>query len=258
MTDVCILTGAGSGIGRAVALRLAEKGVRLVLVGRRASNERTLASIGKADAGAELFELDLEDYADGFARLAERVERIGARRLGVVLAASRVDEPSAKTPLERLRDHESVYRTNVVGNLAVLQACLPGMLAARFGRVVFFAGGGAAYAFPLFPAYGLSKVSTVRMVENLAAEHPAQTGLSFVCLAPGAVDTPMLEKVLKAGGTVRTRTSINEAVGFIEAYLGSTSNALTGRYVHVRDAWAPFLEGTAVPEGNRFLLRRIE
>ena len=65
---------------------------------------------------------------------------------------------------------------------------------AGFGRVVFvLAGAGPLMpAIRPFPAYALSKVSTVRLVENLAATHPPSSGLSFVCLAPGAVDTPML------------------------------------------------------------------
>jgi NAD(P)-dependent dehydrogenase (short-subunit alcohol dehydrogenase family) len=252
------MTGAGSGIGRATALRLASKGVRLLLVGRRESNGRTLAEIGGSAAGAELFEMDLERYPDAFQNLAEKIGRMGARRPGVVLAAAIVDDLSAATPLDRLRDLERVHRTNVAGNLAVMQACLPSMLAAGFGRALFFAGGGAAHAFPLFSAYSLSKVATVRLVENLAEAHPPKTGLSFVCLAPGAVDTPMLGKVLAAGATVRTRTAIGEPVGFIEAYMASESAALSGKYVHVRDDWRPFLEGKAVPEANRFLLRRTE
>jgi NAD(P)-dependent dehydrogenase (short-subunit alcohol dehydrogenase family) len=258
MTDACILTGGGGGIGRAIAGRLARLGVRLLLVGRRESNERTLAALDPGPAGAGLFELDLEDYAGGFAALAERVREIGPSRLGVVLAASRLDDPSAKSPVERLRDHERVFRTNVVGNLAVLEACLPFMLANRFGRVLLFSGGGAANAFPLFPAYSLSKTSTVRMVENLAEAHPPSTGISFVCLAPGAVDTPMLAQVLAAGAKVRTRTSVDEAVGFVEAYLKSESLALSGKYIHVRDEWAPFLSGGKTPEPGRFLLRRTE
>ena len=258
MTDVCILTGAGSGIGRAIAARLAGLGVRLVLVGRRESNERTLAALGPCPAGAELFELDLEEYAGGFGGRAEKVREIGPSRLGVVLAASRLDDPTATSPVDRLRDHERVFRTNVVGNLAVLEACLPSMISARFGRVLLFAGGGAANAFPLFPAYGLSKTSTVRMVENLAEAHPPSTGISFVCLAPGAVDTPMLAQVLAAGAKVRTRTAVDEAVGFVEAYLKSDSLALNGKYIHVRDDWAKYLSGGQTPEPGRFLLRRTE
>lgn len=71
---------------------------------------------------------------------------------------------------------------------------------AGFGRVVFFAGGGAACAYPLFSDCALSKVSTVRLVENLAVEYPPSTGFSFVALAPGAVATPMLSKVEADGG----------------------------------------------------------
>jgi 3-oxoacyl-[acyl-carrier protein] reductase len=258
MTDLCILTGGGGGIGREVARRMAERNIRLLLVGRRESNERTLAAIGPCPAGAELFEMDLENYGDGFERLASAVRQIAPLRPGIVLAASRLDDRLTSTPLERLRDYERVYRTNLIGNLAVLEACLPSLLQARHGRVVFFAGGGAAYPFPQFPAYASSKVSTVRTVETLAEAHPATTGLSFVCLSPGAVDTPMLAQVLAAGCKVRTRTSASEAVGFIDAYLESDSLILSGKFVHVRDEWRPYLSGGRTPEPDRFLLRRTE
>jgi 3-oxoacyl-[acyl-carrier protein] reductase len=178
------------------------------------------------------------------------------KKPGVVLCASTLGEANGTIETE-LAAFAQVLHVNLLGNLAVLQACMPRLLQVRFGRVVFFAGGGAAYAYPLFSAYAISKVSTVRLVENLAVEYPPVTGLSFVALAPGAVATPMLTKVEAAGGEVRTRVDITEPVNFVREYLASESTSLSGRFFHVRDEWRRVLAGEKTLKEDQWLLRRV-
>jgi 3-oxoacyl-[acyl-carrier protein] reductase len=226
----------------------------MILVGRPASTEATRRLVLEAGGSAEVFLCDLQDHARIREELPALVASKNAGRWGVVLAASTLD---AEDGTSDAREFDRVFRTNVTGNLSVLEACLPRMLQNRSGRVVFFAGGGAAYAYPAFPAYALSKVSTVRLVENLAATHGAECGVSFVCLAPGAVDTPMLARVMAAGGEVKTKTAIEEPVEFVRYYLSSTAMELNGRYVHVRDEWRAVLEGSLKLSPDQFFLRRV-
>ena len=254
MIDSVIITGGGSGIGQAVALQLARQGIQVVLIGRKSSNDITHSRILSEGGRALVYICDLEDHAAIRTELPDILANITSTRWGVVLAASILGPNSNQSTPE---DYERVFRTNVVGNLTVLEAALPIMKKSGFGRVVF-AGGGAAYAYPIFPAYSLSKVSTVRLVENLAVSYPPESGISFVCLAPGAVDTPMLSKVINAGGEVKTKTLISEPVEFVTAYLNSESTSLSGRYLHVRDNWRSYLNETQVPAPNKFFLRRIE
>ena len=255
MIDYALLTGAGSGIGRAIAMQFAEKRIPMILAGRSTSTEMTRSMVIDVGGSAEVFACDLEDHDRIRAELPAIIASKSALNWGAVLAASTLD---VKADPEDSADYDRVFRTNVTGNLAVLEACLPQMVAAQFGRVLFFEGGGAAYAYPAFPGYALSKVSTVRLVENLASKHGSASGISFVCLAPGAVETPMLARVIAAGGEVKTKTSVQEPVGFVTHYMLSSSMALNGRYVHVRDDWRAVLNGSCELAADQFFLRRIQ
>jgi NAD(P)-dependent dehydrogenase (short-subunit alcohol dehydrogenase family) len=132
------------------------------------------------------------------------------------------------------------------------------MTEAGSGRVVFLAGGGAAYAYPLFPAYACTKASLVRAAENLHEDLRHKGDFSVVCLAPGAVDTDMLAEVRAAGAEVRTTAPVEEAVAFITAFLHSPNTALSGRFVHVRDSWNDVLSGGFRPAPDHWKLRRVE
>ncbi len=257
MIDTCFMTGAGSGIGRATALALARQRRRLVLIGRQPSLEQARVAVLAAGGQADCLFCDLENLSEVTALVRQFVRQTDAKHFGVVLAAAILGPQESTTGID-LAAFESTYRINVLGNLAVLQACLPKMLDNHHGRVVCFGGGGAAYAYPIFPAYALTKVSTVRLVENLAVEYPPATGLSFVCLAPGAVETPMLAAIMGAGGEVRTKVDMTEPVTFVCSYLESDSLALTGRFVHVRDDWQKHLAADTPPAGNTWMLRRQE
>ena len=257
MIDTCFITGAGSGIGKAIAGALAIKKCRLVLIGRQPSIDQTYRAVIAAGGIADCLVCDLEDVSRVSDLVSQFVRQSAGTRLGVILAAATLGTPAPARTLD-LVEFERTYRINVLGNLAVLQACLPVMLDQRYGRVIFFGGGGAAYAYPLFPSYALTKVSTVRLVENLAVQYPSSTGLSFVCLAPGAVDTPLLASVMAVGAEVRTKVDMTKPVAFVKSYLESDSLALTGRFIHVSDDWRKHLTTDVPPDGNMWLLRRQE
>ena len=123
---------------------------------------------------------------------------------------------------------------------------------------MFLAGGGAAYAYPLFPAYACTKAAVVRAAENLHEDLKSKGDFAVVCLAPGAIDTDMLAAVRAAGAEVRTTVAVTDAVAAIVAFLGSASTALSGRFVHVRDAWDAVLEGTVDLTPDHWKLRRVE
>ena len=80
----------------------------------------------------------------------------------------------------------------------LLKKILPYFKKQKKGKIIQFAGGGAASSFPFFTAYSTSKVALVRFIENIAIEEK-KNNISLNCVAPGAVNTRMLDEVLKAG-----------------------------------------------------------
>ena len=257
--DTIVITGAGRGIGKASALDLAKTGAHILCISQSANSEETAKQIKAGGHSASSLRMDLTDYGSAESAMGEWIALHRSERIGVVLAAAIL---GASGPLigTDLKTWDLAYRAGVLGNLAVLKALLPSMYRSRFGRIIGFAGGGSAFANPTFPAYAAAKTAMVRAIENLHEDIKDKGDFATVCLAPGAVETDMLQQVLDAGGLVKTRVGIEEPVGFIQRFLTAESCGFSGCFVHVRDSYQHLLNGTdrLVSSDNQWKLRRIE
>lgn len=257
--DLAIITGAGHGIGREIATSIAAAQADVICISKSDACLATADAIKASGGAAEGLILDVSDLQRAQQVISELLEERRPDRLGVVLAAGILGTPGGIAASISLDEWEQVYRTNVLGNLAVFKGCLNRIIETKFARVVALAGGGAAYAYPEFSAYALSKVAIVRAIENMATELRDAGDMSFVALAPGAVETSMLAQVRAAGGLVRTTTSASEAARFVLQFFDSIDNSLSGRFIHVRDTWDRHLNpgGPALSQ-THWKLRRIE
>lgn len=256
--DAVIVTGAGRGLGRAVAKRCGQLGILVLCISKTTNAGATCEEILSEGGKAESLVMDLADLETTERRVAAWIESTPYRHLAAVLAAGVLGQPGGLTDGD-LPDWLNTYLINVLGNFAVLKGLLPRMLQARFGRVVTLAGGGAAYAYPLFSGYALSKTAMVRATENLHEELKDKGDFVTVCLAPGAMETDMLQKVRAACSEVRTAVAIEEPVQFIQEVILAPHCGFSGRYVHVRDEWRSRLSRTSdVAKRDLWLLRRVE
>jgi NAD(P)-dependent dehydrogenase (short-subunit alcohol dehydrogenase family) len=256
--ELVIVTGAGRGIGRSIALEFGSQGAEVLCISRSEKVEETAAKIREDGGKAEALRLDLADFEHTGKSLAAWFTGKHYKRIGAVLAAGSLG-PSGSLATTSLAEWDLAFRSNVLGNLAVAQAALPAMLEAKFGRLVFFAGGGAAYGYPLFPAYAISKTALVRAVENLHEDLKDAGDFAVAILAPGAVDTEILAAVRAQGGYVKTTVAMEEPVGFVHAFINASTVGFSGSFVHVRDEWAPFLNSGKQPEKkDQWKLRRVE
>jgi NAD(P)-dependent dehydrogenase (short-subunit alcohol dehydrogenase family) len=171
-----LVTGSSTGIGAACATRFATRGWR-VLAGVRKE--------GDGPSGTEEVLLDVTDAA-AIAAAAERVERLDGL---VDNAGIAVASPLEHLPLDELRRQLEV---NLVGQLAVIQAFLPALRAAR-GRIVLMGSIAGKSALPFLGAYAMSKHALEAMADSLRVElAPDRIHVSIV--EPGTIATPIWTK----------------------------------------------------------------
>jgi 3-oxoacyl-[acyl-carrier protein] reductase len=192
-----LITGASQGIGAATALAFARAGANLVLVARTAADLHRVAEQA-AVHGAEVLVVpgNVADAGDVSRFVAAALDRFG--RLDVVVNCAGIYGPIGPLVENDMDQWREAVEVNLVGTACVLHYALPAMIARRKGVVVNFSGGGAVAPFPRFSAYSASKAAVVRLTETLA-EEVREYGIRVNAIAPGAVNTRLLDQVLAAG-----------------------------------------------------------
>jgi NAD(P)-dependent dehydrogenase (short-subunit alcohol dehydrogenase family) len=187
--EVAIVTGAGRGIGRAIAWSLAAAGARLALCSRTETAAAAAAEL--ETAGHEAFgrPADVSD-PPVFARFAaEAAERYG--RVDILVNNAAVNHSGAVVDMP-LGLFDAIYATNVRGLFFAVQAVAPGMVARRHGRIVNIGSWVARTPVPLYTAYAASKAALVSLTRGLALELAAHdVTVNAVC--PGNVWTDIWE-----------------------------------------------------------------
>jgi NADP-dependent 3-hydroxy acid dehydrogenase YdfG len=232
--EVLLVTGASKGIGKHITDTLASEFLDVFAI---ASSDLIYRNSSRYNIHPIKFNIENINETDGLLSGVINVQKYN--RIAVVLCASQIGPPGGLfDDKSKLKDWDQIYKINVLGNLSILKFVVANMQPDASLRVVFFGGGGAAYAYPEFSAYALSKVATIRAVENIGMEFiNNKMNASIVALAPGAVETDMLAKVVARGGVIKTRTHISEPAAFVRNFIFDLINSLglNGRFIHVRD-----------------------
>ena len=190
--QVCIVTGAGSGIGEATAVKLAAMGAVTVLVGR---TEAKLASVRDriaADGGAAtIIAADVTDHED-IRRVADSTLEQHAR-IDVLINNAGFSSRNRTTLTLTPEEADAVFRVNLIGPMFLTQAVLPTMVAAGSGTIVNVSSVAGKRASLLSgPIYGPAKAAILNFTEYLIQEL-ANTGVRACAVSPGEVDTPIME-----------------------------------------------------------------
>jgi len=203
-----IVTGAGGGIGSAVARRLATEGMSLVLVDRdEAALERLVASL-PASTTSTVAVVDVGSVADN-ERLVELAEDLGGLRLSVLNAGVYLPGLSWEVPLEQWELQVSVNQWGVIHGV---RAAVPAMIERGQGHVVAVASGAGLVATPALAPYVATKHAVVGLMESLhheLARVAPTVHASVVC--PGNVRTPMAANSLSTAGIEHEELSASVA-----------------------------------------------
>lgn len=186
-----IITGAGRGLGRALALELAQPGRRLGLLARTAAELEETASLARA-RGAFVHAIPAEvGRLDQAPRIAlELVDRLGPIDVLIHNASVLGPVPLALLADTAVKDFVQAFEVNVLGPFALTRAVLGSMLLRKGGRIVTISSDAAVNAYPSWGAYGASKAALDHLSKTLAAELEG-TGVSVLAIDPGEMDTAM-------------------------------------------------------------------
>jgi 3-oxoacyl-[acyl-carrier protein] reductase len=194
MTDrVALVTGASKGIGRAAAAALAEDGrtVACAYGTDDAGAKETVRIIEDLGGRAGAFQADVADPEAVTALIEAVADDLGPPVIVVANAGTNRDGLAVRYPRE---DWERILRVNLTGAFACIQAALPHMMRARWGRIVAVSSAAALRGNPGQVAYSASKAGMVGMIRSLAKEYGGR-GVTANAVCPGFVDTEMTSTV---------------------------------------------------------------
>jgi NAD(P)-dependent dehydrogenase (short-subunit alcohol dehydrogenase family) len=193
---VALVTGAGRGIGRAVAQRLSRDGLRVVLVARhRAELDETAAGCAGPALAVPADVTDAEQVEAAFVAVERSWGPVE------VLVAGAGAGHSARLDRTADADWQRMLDLNLTAPFRCIRRAVPAMRAAGWGRIVVIASSAAHVGEPYLAAYTASKHGVLGLVRSAAAEL-ARTGVTVNAVCPAYVDTPMTD------GTVRNIASI--------------------------------------------------
>jgi 3-oxoacyl-[acyl-carrier protein] reductase len=263
-----LVTGAGRGIGKRLAIGFAGQGARVALLARsKAELDLCHLEIEHAGGTALRIRTDVCDYE----QVAAAVERTRVQFGGpvqVLVCAAAVLGPIGPFAESSPKAWQEVVQTNLVGVMNACRAVLPAMIERRAGKIILVAGvGGPQPARPNFAVLSATKTGIVRFAESLA-EELLEHNIQVNCLSPGETYTHMTDQILaapersgwrevEAARQVRlTGGASAEKQIELALFLASPqSNHITGRMIHVDDDWRRFRQNSIPAELYR--LRRV-
>ena len=251
---VTLVTGAGSGIGAAIAQTFARAGATVLVADRdEPAGEKAVRTINDAGGKASFVLLDVSREDECQRRAAEVLAAQG--RLDVLVNNAGIGHVGTILQTEGA-DLDRLYAVNVRGVFNLCKAFLPAMLARKSGNIINIASIGGVVGIKDRLAYATTKFAVVGMTKCLALDH-AKDGIRVNCICPGRVETPFVAARLKeypeperayremASTQAIGRMGRPEEIAAAALYLASDEAAFVTGTAHLADGgWsAGFLAG---------------
>ncbi len=267
-TVAVLVTGAGRGIGKRLAIGFAAKGARVGLLAR-SKPELDLCHLEIEHGGGNALRMraDVADYEQMSAAVERMRVQFGSPVQVLVCAAAMQGSVGPFAEMNP-KSWAEIVHTNLLGVMNTCRVVLPQMIQRRSGKIIVLTGGMGSQARPNFSIYAATKAAVVSFAESVA-EEVRDHNVQINCMAPGASYTHMTDQILAAGDRAGWR-EIEEAqqvrlTGGVPAekqielalFLASEeSNHITGRLIHVQDDWKRLRDGSLKPD--QYTLRRVQ
>lgn len=263
-----LVTGAGRGIGKRLAIGFSTAGAKVGLLARTEA-ELDLAKLEIEQAGGSAIKIRADVRQSEEMTWAVDRMRAAFGGLDILVAAAGVPGPIGPLLSFKAKAWNDAIETNLMGVVNACRAALPGMIERRWGKLILISGAGAATARPNLSAYAASKAALARFTECLASEvldHNVQVN----ALDPGGAYTNETDEILRAGEERAGAKEVEEAERIritggvapekqiqLALFLASEqSNHISGKLIYVTDDWKRFAQESMKPEA--YTLRRIK
>lgn len=262
-----LVTGAGRGIGKRLAIGFAKLGARIGLLARsKAELDAAHLEIEHSGGNALRIRADVCDFEQ--VHTAVDRMRVHFGYIDVAICAAGVLGPIGpflETPMKQWME---TLQTNLLGVANTCRAVVPHMADRRTGKIIVLAGPGAETSRPNFSAYSVSKTAVVRFAEVLADEL-GESNVQINCVGPGGTYTSTTDEILSAGtragwketeaaSQVRVTggTSPEKQMELFQFLASEDSNHISGKLLNVADDWKKLQQGS-VSHGT-YTLRRVQ
>ena len=269
-----IITGANQGFGEAIARAFLQAGANVMLCARDKSKlEAVAAELRNSCNTGQRVESMCADVSN-----PDDVTRLVSAALAdfpqIHILVNNAGVYGPKGPIDDVDWAEWVkaVEINLFGSILIVKALLPHFRAHHYGKIIQLSGGGATSPLPFISAYAASKAGIVRFMETLAEEMKFD-GVDVNSIAPGALNTRLLDEVLEAGPAKVGQSFYERALkqkaeggvplgrgAELAVFLASAaSDGLTGKLISaVWDPWESFSEHMDVlQKTDIYTLRRI-
>lgn len=236
---VAIVTGGGRGIGRAIALRFAGEGAKVVVTARSTDQIESVAEEVRqlgGEATAIQVDVSLEDKVNRF--VAETVERFD--HIDVLVNNAAANLPSINVVDMEPVDWRRVIDVNLTGPYLCARAVLPLMISRKSGKIINVSSIGGRKGGRGRGPYRAAKAGLINFTETLAAE-THEHGIDVNCICPGGVDTEMMHIITK--GNPGPNLMEPEEIANVAVFLASgESSSITGAAIDAFGSTNPLFE----------------
>lgn len=239
---VALVTGGSRGIGRGLALRLAQEGARIAIAYRsnKVAAQQALRQLQTGGADCVAVETDITDanrceqliktVVDRYGRLDVLVNNVGDFRWGTLAESS-------------LPDWQSIFSSNLLTVLYMCRAALPHMRKARWGRIINMGAVGAERAFgqAKISAYAAAKAAVVALSRSLALEE-AKHGITVNVVNPSSIDENELtleeaRRIRDARFPIGRPPTVEDVAAAVAFFASEEAEYVTGQVVNVSGGW---------------------